>query len=105
MRSYRRRGIVSQSEMILYAVKLILGGITALTAVMLYSRTKDSAWICMVAGFISAYAGSVYNLLLSLGLNIPFDLMVAGIPVSNLVFTVLPWTFFILAFSIMLFRK
>ena len=87
---------MSQSEMILFAVKLILGGITALTAVMLYSKTKDGAWICMVAGFIFAYAESVYTLLIDLGIRIPF---------TSLLFTVLPWTFFILAFSIMLTRK
>ena len=49
---------MSQSEMILYAVKLILGGITALAAVMLYSKTKDGAWISLIAGFVSLYVNS-----------------------------------------------
>jgi hypothetical protein len=101
----KERSDMSQSEMILFAVKLILGGITALTAVMLYSKTKDGAWISMVAGFIFAYAESVYTLLVDLGLRIPFDFYIAGIPFTSLLFTVLPWTFFILAFSIMLTRK
>ncbi len=96
---------MSQTEMILYAVKLILGGITALTAVMLYSKTKDSAWICLVAGFVAAYAESVYELLQSLGIFFTHDVYIAAIPLSALVFTVLPGFFFILAFAIMLTRK
>lgn len=96
---------MSQSEMILYAVKLILGGITALTAVMLFSKTKDPAWISLIAGFVTMYASYVYDLLTNLGIIISHDIFIVGIPLTNLVFTALPSLFFILAFAIMLFRK
>ena len=96
---------MSQSEMILYAVKLILGGITALSAAMLFSKTKDPAWISLIAGFVTMYASYVYDLLLTLGIVISKDIFIAGIPLTNLIFTALPSMFFILAFAIMLFRK
>ncbi len=96
---------MSQSEMILYAVKLILGGITALAAVMLYSKTKDGAWISLIAGFVSLYIGYVYELLQGLGISIPHEVYIFEIPLTGLIFTVLPGLFFILAFSIMLTRK
>ena len=96
---------MSQSEMILYAVKLILGGITALAAVMLYSKTKDGAWISLIAGFVSLYVAFVYELLQDLGISIPHEIYIMEIPLTALVLTVLPGLFFILAFAIMLTRK
>lgn len=96
---------MSQSEMILYAVKLILGGITALAAVMLYSKTKDGAWISLIAGFVSLYVGFVYELLQDLGISISHEIYIMEIPLTALVLTVLPGLFFILAFAIMLTRK
>lgn len=96
---------MSQSEMILYAVKLILGGITALAAVMLCSKTKDGAWISLIAGFVSLYVGFVYELLQDLGISIPHEIYIMEIPLTALVLTVLPGLFFILAFAIMLTRK
>ena len=95
---------MAQSELILYLLKLILGGLTAFLAVLLWSKTRDSAWMSLVAGVVIHYAGIVYNLLLDFGFVFTVDFVVFGIPITSLLFTTIPLLFFILAFSLMLRR-
>jgi len=96
---------VIQSEMLLFIVKLVLGGITAFLAIMLWSKTRDAAWMSLVAGAVTSYAGIVYDMMVRLGIIIPGGLSVAGIPLATLLFTVIPSCFFILAFILMLIRS
>ena len=58
----------------------------------------------LVAGTVIGYAGIVYNLLLDFGFVFTVDFVVFGIPITSLLFTVIPLLFFILAFSLMLRR-
>lgn len=95
---------MTQSQMILYVIKLVLGGTGAFCAILLWSKTKDSAWMCLVAGAVCRYAGLVYEMFITLGIVMPELVNVVGIPVSTLVFTILPDIFFILAFILMLVR-
>ena len=95
---------MAQSELILYLLKLFLGGLTAFLAVLLWSKTRDSAWMSLVAGVVINYAGTVYNLLLDFGFVFSVDVVVFGIPITSFLFTVIPFLFFILAFSLMLRR-
>lgn len=96
---------MTQSQMILYVIKLVLGGAWAFCAILLWSKTKDSAWMCLVAGSVCRYAGLVYEMFVTLGVVIPESLTVAGIPFSTLVFTAIPDIFFIVAFILMLVRS
>lgn len=95
---------MTQSQMILYVIKLILGGAWAFSAILLWSKTKDSVWMCLVTGSVCKYASLVYEMFVTLGVIVPEALNICGIPVSMLVFTVLPDLFFIAAFVIMLIR-
>ncbi len=94
-----------QSELLLFIVKLVLGGITAFLAIMLWSKTRDAAWMSLVAGAVTSYAGIVYDMMVRLGIIIPGGVSVAGIPLATLLFTVIPSCFFILAFILMLVRS
>ena len=38
------------AETVVFIVKLIVGGAAAFCAVLLWARTKDSAWMSVVAG-------------------------------------------------------
>lgn len=96
---------MTQSQVILYVVKLVLGGIAAFCSILLWSKTKDSVWMSLVAAVVSKYAGIVYEILSVLGISLPWDVVLWGIPVSTLVFTVLPDVFFIAAFVLMLKRN
>lgn len=95
---------MESSEILLYIVKLVLGGILAFLAIMLWSRTRDAAWMSLVAGVVTTYAGLAYELFVKLGIILESRLEFFGIPVSSLIFTIVPSIFFILAFILMLFR-
>jgi len=90
---------------ILYIVKLVLGGICAFLAIMLWSKTRDPAWMSLVAGAITSYTGLMFNLMLDLGIITVGPVSVYGIPLSVLLFTAVPSVFYILAFILMLIRS
>jgi hypothetical protein len=94
-----------QSEIILYIIKLVLGGIAAFLAVMLWSKTRDAAWISLVAGAVTSYAGIVFEMLVKIGIIVPVGIAIAGIPLATMMFTVIPELFFILAFILMIARN
>lgn len=93
------------SEILLYIIKLVFGGIAAFLAIMLWSRTRDAAWMCLVAGAVTGYGGLVYELLEKLGIVLASSYQLYGIPVSSLLFSVIPSIFIILGFILMLSRK
>ena len=93
------------SEILFYIIKLALGGIAAFLAIMLWSRTRDAAWMCIVAGAVTGYAGMVYELLEKLGIILAGTVQLHGIPVSSLLFALVPGLFIILGFILMLVRK
>jgi hypothetical protein len=93
-----------QPDLILFIVKLILGGITAFLAILLWSKTRDAAWMSLVAGAVTSYAGIVYDMMVELGIIVPESISVAGIPLVELLFSIIPGCFFILAFILMLIR-
>lgn len=96
---------MTQPQMILYAVKLVFGGIAAFCSILLWSKTKDSVWMCLVVGVVAKYAGVVYEILVTLGIIFSESAVFFGIPLLTLVFTVLPDIFFIIAFVLMLKRN
>ncbi len=94
-----------QSDVTLAIIRLALGGITAFLAIMLWSKTRDVSWMSLVAGFITSYAGIVYDLMLDLHIITATGPVVFGLPLSTLLFTAVPFVFFILAFILMLVRR
>ncbi|MBP3710292.1 MAG: hypothetical protein J6I73_07825 [Treponema sp.] len=94
-----------QTNLLLLIIKLVAGGIAAFFAIMLWSRTRDAAWACLVAGVVALYAGIVYDMLVQLGVVVDNKFIVAGIPVAAIVFAVLPSCFFTVAFILMIRRN
>ena len=86
-----------QEELVLLAVKLILGGFAAFLAIFLWSRLYDSAWMALVGGTVTGYADIVYDMLRAIG-------VVAGAPLTTLALTAMPFFFYIVAFILMLIR-
>ena len=96
---------MAQSTLVLYIIKLSLGGIAAFLAILLWSKTRDAAWMSLVAGVVTSYAGIVYNMLVDLGIVLSGGPLVFGIPLATLLFTCVPTLFYILAFILMLIRN
>lgn len=94
------------SSLILFIVKLVLGGLAAFLAIMLWSRTRDAAWMSLVAGAVVSYAGVVFDMLISLGIvTAENTLFIFGLSLPALLFAVIPSVFYILAFILMLIRN
>lgn len=95
---------MDQSTLILYIVKLVFQGIVAFLAILLWSRTRDAAWMSLVAGAIDSYAGTVYSMLADLGIWFTGDIYIHGVSLIQLQFAVVPPLFYIIAFILMIRR-
>ena len=96
-----------QSEMILQCIKLVLGGIAAFLAIMLWSKTRESAWMALIAGTVTSYAGILYDVLRVFGIAAfqNASLEIAGINLITLFFAVVPQLCYVIAFVLALIRK
>ena len=92
-------------QILLFIIKLILGGLAAFLSILIMSKTRNPEWMMMVAGFLSSYAALVYDLLIELGVFAASGLLVFEIPLPALIFAVVPSLFFIAAFIIKLAKR
>ncbi len=95
---------MAESQIVFYIIKLVTGGIAAFLAILLWSKTRDAAWMALVAGAVTGYAGIVYELLVKIGIVSDMGLQIFGVSLSSLLFTLIPYLFFILGFILMLRR-
>jgi hypothetical protein len=91
--------------------RLILGALASFFAIMLWSKTRDPAWMLMVTGTIAGYAGIVYSTLGVLGITggtaFPAEIPLPqeSVPTAALILANLPACCFIAAFLVMIARK
>ena len=94
------------SGQIIYILsRLILGALASFFAIMLWSKTRDVAWMLMVIGTIAAYVETVYAILNLFGINGGNILYIGTVPIMSIVLPCLPTVFFIAAFAVMIARK
>ncbi len=86
-------------------VELVVGAIATFLAILLWSRTRDTAWMFVVIGTIVHYASVVFEGLAILGALDLDAVMVAELSVGRIVLAAAPMSFFVVAFAIMLSRK
>ena len=85
--------------------RLILGALASFLAIMLWSKTRDTAWIFAIIGTIIAYAETVYSVLNLLGISGGNILSGSSAFIVSILLTCLPTVFFIAAFAVMVARK
>jgi len=85
--------------------KVIIGGIGTFFAVLLWSKTRDAAWIFVILGVIVEYIAIVYSTLEMFGVVGNNIITFYEIPVLKLLLSVLPMLFFIFAFITVIARK
>jgi hypothetical protein len=91
------------SGQIIYIIcRLILGAAAAFLAIMLWSKTKDPAWMFMVVGAIATYGETVYSIL---GIFWGNNLGNSSMSLTSIVLPCLPLMFFITGFAVMVVRK
>ncbi len=93
------------SKILLFIIKLVLGGITAFFAILLMSKKRTLSWAFMTGGFLLSYASLVYELLIELGVLTATKYVLFGMPAATVICTILPALCFITAFILLLVRK
>lgn len=83
-------------QTVVWSIKLVLGGIAAFLAILLWSKSRSASWMCLVASVLISYAGIIFEMMISLGI-ISASLIFFGVPLATLIFTVLPSVFLIAA--------
>jgi hypothetical protein len=96
---------MEHAQLVILFSKLVLGAIATFLAIMLWSRTRDTAWMLIVIGTIVAYADVVFTTLDGFGIVRSDLYAIAGVPAVQLIGGNLPTAFYISAFLVMLFRK
>jgi len=91
-------------EVLFIVSRLTTGALAAFFAIMLWSKTRDIAWMLMVIGTIAAYVETVYSILSLLGLA-GAQLSIGTVPVAAILLPNLRTGFFIAAFVVMVVRK
>ena len=92
-------------QIIFIICRLTLGAVASFLAIMLWSKTKDLAWMFMVIGAIATYGETVYSILVFLGIFGGNTLYNDSMPIVSIVLPCLPLLFFIAGFAVMVARK
>jgi hypothetical protein len=85
--------------------QLTLGALASFFAIMLWSKTRDVAWMLMVIGTVAMYIETVYSILDLFGITGGDTFVIGSVPVAAIVLPSLGTIFFIIAFLIMVIRK
>jgi hypothetical protein len=93
------------SGFVLALTRLVAGAVATFLAILVWSKTREAAWVLVVAGALAMYAGTVYAALELFGIVGDETLVVAGIPVGALIIQNLPTLLFIAAFAVFLLRR
>jgi len=92
-------------EILLFVIKLILGGLVAFCAILVMSKTHELYWLFLICGFLFSYVSLVFELLIKLGVLIHTRYALYGIPVSQLLCATIPSVCFLLALIFFLIRR
>jgi len=85
--------------------RLSLGALASFLAIMLWSKTRDIAWMLMVIGTIAAYVETVYSILNLFGVGGGAFFAIGSVSIMSIILPCLPIIFFITAFAVMVNRK
>ncbi len=92
-------------EIVLISSRLALGAVSSFLAIVLWSKTRDVAWMLIVVATIAAYAETVYAILDRFGLTEGVQLAIGSVPLASIIMPNLPTLLYIVAFTVMVARK
>ncbi len=95
---------MSNQMVVAIAIKLVAGFIAAFVSVLLWSKTRDGAWLTMVMGVVFLYLGTLLEVLDSFGFIMYKSLLYGEIEILPLLFSVLPYLFFGIGMTLFLIR-
>ena len=89
-------------------IRLAVGAVGTFFAILLWSKSRDSAWVLVVIGTLVSYTEIIFSTLMNLKLVQPDAFLLFGLEGFPLVHTVLvnlPMVFFTIAFIIVISRR
>ena len=96
---------MDSGQMIYILCRLILGGLASFLAIMLWAKTRDSAWMLMIMGTIAIYGEVIYSIVNIFGVDRGNILSIGSMPLLSILLHSFPMLFFIAAFAVMVARK
>ncbi len=96
---------MDSGQILFVSSRLILGALASFFAIMLWSKTRDAAWMLMVIGTIISYVEIVYSILDMFGVTQGDTIVIGSIPAAAIVLPALRIGFFIAAFVIMVVKQ
>ncbi len=96
---------MSAADTVLLVSRLATAAVAAFLAILLWSRTRDLAWMLIVIGVISSYADILFDLLSRLGLIDESRFAIFGLPIGRIFLSNLNYLFLCSALIVMIARK
>ena len=93
------------SQTVFVICELAFGAVATFLAIMLWSKTRDAAWMLIIIGAIFAYIEIIYSILGIFGLSDGDYFMVGSVPVISILLPLLRMIFFIAAFTVMIVKQ
>jgi hypothetical protein len=97
--------LMDTGQLIYVLSRLSLGALAAFFSILLWSKTRDIAWMLMVMGTIAIYVETVYSILGLFGISSAGLVSIGTVPLLSIILPNLPVIFFISAFTVMIARK
>jgi hypothetical protein len=96
---------MDKGQIIFMTSRLVLGAAAAFFAIMLWSKTRDAAWMLMVIGALAAYVEIVYSILDMSGITGGLAVFAGSVPLAAIMLSALRTGFCIAAFLVMVVRR
>jgi hypothetical protein len=96
---------MDSGSLVLIILRLFFSAAAAVSAIVVWSKTRDAVWMLLVLGAVAAYAGTVYSVLEILGITENFFPMIGSVPILTIVISCLPSIFFSAAFCLFLAKR
>lgn len=95
------------SNILLFIIKMVIMGIVCFLAILIMSKTRASSWMFLVAGFLFSYIALILELMTTLGVLVTNTLVIPGlgIPLVDLLSTIIPSLCFLTSFILKLCNK
>ena len=96
---------MDSGQFIFILSRLVLGTAASFLAIMLWSRTRDAAWILVIIGTIIAYVETVYSILNLFGIGGGNIFPETFVFLVSITLNSLHMAFYVAAFAVMVVRK
>ncbi|MFI3257075.1 MAG: hypothetical protein R3Y36_02125 [Spirochaetales bacterium] len=96
---------MNQADILLCFIKPVLSGILVFSATILWTKKRTTPWTIFLIGVFTAFSAVIYEVLTDCGILFAYNkntILIAGVPLITLLFTIIPPIFFLIFFVLMI---